>query len=262
MHGLSNLGNTCYFNAAIQCLLHVHIISEYIYKNDYNGACGFSKLYQELTRKYFSIHEPMCFDLTPLMDEFRCVFPRFKIHEPHDAQDALFCIIDILEKTFPEIKKLIYGEKHQITISPIGKNTIDIPFSIQTLTVNKSECKVSDLIRESTKWHTLEDYVDDDGNRHNVATTRTLFKTLPKVLFVSFDKKSRIIVEDTLTFNDELKYELQSYVIHRGIQWGGHYISGTKFGEKWVGHDDEHIYETTPSNVDGYYIITYILKSP
>ena len=262
MHGFLNLGNTCYFNSALQCLFHAIPITEHIYKTEYSGECEFTRLYKNLVQQYFNIQESGCFNVAPLLKEFRKTFPRFVEHEPHDTQDALFCIIDILERSFPEIKKLVYGEKRQITISPVGKNTVDTPFSIQTLNINQQKCKVSELLTESMKWHTLTDYVDDEGNKHNVTTTRTLFKSFPPVMFISFDKKSNIILEHEITFDDKLIYDLQSYAIHKGAQYGGHYTSAAKFQDVWVAHDDENLYRTQPREVDGYYLLTYILRSP
>lgn len=260
MHGFINLGNTCYFNSAIQALLHTYPITEYIYNLNYTGKCKFSILYKELIHIYFTTNQSTQFNLKALLDAFITEFPRFRMLEPHDTQDALFCIIDILEKEFTEIKSILYGEKTQITISPIGKNITHAPFSIQTLSSNESHYKISDLIMDSTKWHTLEDYVDDDGNRHNVATTRTIFKNLPRVMIVSFDKKSRVVLEDTLTFNDTHVYELQSCIVHQGVQWGGHYYSMCKYDKKWYAQDDERVHEVSMKNTDGYYVLIYILK--
>lgn len=260
MHGFFNLGNTCYFNSAIQVLLHVLPISENIYKSRYVGDCKFTKLYHELVIKYFGTQKSDKFDLTPLLKAFRVEFPRFKTDEPHDAQDALFCIIDILEKEYPIIKKLLYGKKSQITISPEGKNSIDIDYSIQTLTINDNVCKVSDLINNSMKWNTLEGYVDDNGKVHHVATTRTIFKKLQPVMIISFDKKSRIELEKTIKFNDEISYSLQSCVVHEGVQWGGHYFSMCKFDDKWYTQDDEHIFHMDLKGVGGYYILVYTVN--
>jgi len=82
------------------------------------------------------------FTIAPVLQEFVKIFPRFKIGHPHDAQDALFCIIDILEKSYPYIKELVYGEITQITISPVGKNTIKTPFCIHILNVKNEMLKI------------------------------------------------------------------------------------------------------------------------
>ena len=124
MHGFKNIGNTCYFNSAIQCFLHIHDISSHIIHNKYEGNCLFTQIYEKIVHTYFSTQEVKVFTLEPLLREFVKLYPRFKIGEPHDAQDALLCIIDILEKEYPIIKDILYGDRTQITISPVGKNSI------------------------------------------------------------------------------------------------------------------------------------------
>ena len=113
MHGFKNIGNTCYFSSAIQCFLHIHDISSHIVQNKYEGDCLFTKIYEELVHVYFSTHQVNVFTLEPLLHEFVKIFPRFKIGEPHDSQDALLCIIDILEKDYPIIKELVYVKQHK-----------------------------------------------------------------------------------------------------------------------------------------------------
>ena len=96
-------------------------ISSHVLNNKYKGDCNFTKAYENLTRLYFTTQGTKVFTLGPVLNEFIKVFPRFSIGNPHDAQDALFCIIDILERSYPYIKEVIYGEINQITISPVGK---------------------------------------------------------------------------------------------------------------------------------------------
>lgn len=208
---------------------------------------------------YFTTQTSGCIDVKPLLVEFQVYFPRFKMLEPHDAQDALFCIIDILEREYKFLKDMLYGMKTQITISPEGKNSIDIDYSIQTLTIDDNVCRVTDLITKSMNWNTLEGYVDDNGKVHHVATTRSIFKKLQPVMIISFDKKSRIEIEDTITFNN-IVYTLQSCVVHEGVQWGGHYYSMCKFNDKWYAQDDDRVFEVNPKSVAGYYILVYTLR--
>jgi len=137
-----------------------------------------------------------------------------------------------------------------------------VPFSILTLSINDTACKISELIKKSLEWNTLIDYEDNEGTIYNAAVTRVVFSKLPEVLFISFDKKSNIELEDRLIFN-ELIYNLKSCVIHKGAQNGGHYFSLARYEDRWVLQDDENIVEikNIPA-IDNYYILMYILESP
>jgi ubiquitin C-terminal hydrolase len=208
---------------------------------------------------YFSTHESKVFTLEPLLHEFLKIYPRFKIGEPHDAQDALLCIIDILEKEYPIIKEVLYGETTQITISPVGKNTVKTPFCIHFLNMGKQIKSVNEMIDEGYKWNTIEGYIDNEGKKHHVATTRRTISKKPKVLLISFDTKSCVKVEEHLN----LGYVLKGTIIHKGIQWGGHYMSMSKFGEDWIIQDDDSLgkLNTLPKE-DSHYILVYNLETP
>jgi len=262
MHGFSNIGNTCYFNSAIQILLNTYETSRHILENKYTGKCGFTLAYENLVHIYFKTRETKVFTIGPILKEFVKVFPRFKIGEPHDAQDALFCIIDTLEKGYPYIKKIVYGETTQITISPVGKNITKNPFCIHILNMDRDIKNVKKMIEESHKWNTIEDYVDDEGKKHNVATTRNIFSVYPKTLFVSFDKKSFVEIDENLNLNNH-KYELKSSIVHKGIQFGGHYMSITKFNDDWIIQDDDKLgkLHEFPKR-DNHFVLVYNLKIP
>jgi hypothetical protein len=259
MHGFTNIGNTCYFNSAIQCFLHIQDISVHILQNKYTGECIFTKIYEHIVYVYFSDREVKVFTLEPLLHEFVKLYPRFKIGEPHDTQDALLCIIDILEKGYPIIKELLYGETTQITISPSGKNVIKTPFCIHILTMKQEVKSVNDMIDEGYKWNVVEGYIDNDGKEHHVATTRCFISKKPKILLVSFDKKSKVKIDTSL----KMGYELQGSVIHKGIQWGGHYISMCKIGDNWFIQDDDSLGKLSElPKEDSHYILVYSLKTP
>jgi len=262
MHGFTNIGNTCYFNSAIQLLLHVHDISAHILDNKYTGDCNFTKVYENLVHIYFKTKETKIFTLEPVLQEFIKIFPRFRIGEPHDAQDAVFCIIDILERSYPYIKEIVYGETKQITISPVGKNIIKTPFCIHILNMKRDVKNVNTMIKESHKWNVIEDYVDNNGKKHHVATTRIIFSKYPKIFFVSFDKKSFVNIEEELKIENNV-YSLSSTVIHKGIQYGGHYISTTKIGDDWLIQDDDTLgkLHSFPKE-DNHFILVYNLKTP
>jgi len=261
MHGFTNLGNTCYFNSAIQTMLHIHEISSHILDNKYTGDCKFTHAYEHLVHIYFKTQESKAFTIGPILLEFVKIFPRFIIGRPHDSQDALFCIIDILEKSYTYIKELVYGEITQITISPVGKNTIKIPFCIHILNVKQNVKDLNIMIEESRKWNTLDDYVDNNGKKHNVATTRNIFSGYPKILFISFDKKSYVKIDEQLKIENNI-YELRSTIIHKGIQYGGHYMSTTKLGDDWIIQDDDTLGKLKQfPKEDNHFILVYNLKT-
>ncbi len=259
MHGFTNIGNTCYFNSAIQCFLHIHKVSEYILHNKYEGECSFTKIYENIVHLYFSTRESKIFTIQPLLIEFTKKFPRFKIGEPHDAQDALLCIIDILEKGYPIIKELLYGETTQVTISPVSKNIIKNPFCIHILNMKREIKSVDEMIEEGYNWNVIEGYIDNDNVKHHVATTRCFISKKPKILLISFDKKSKVKINEIL----KMGYELCGSIIHHGIQWGGHYMSMTKFDKDWIIQDDDKLVKLSGlPNEDSHYVQVYNLKTP
>ena len=196
MRGFLNLGNTCYFNSVVQCLLHIPVLSNYFLKTNYKGDCEFTKLYQTLVKFYWVSEEKGCINLKPLMREFFKHFPRFDNADPQDAQEAILCIIDILVRSSPIIKSWFYGKKTQETVWPGGKTSTSEDFSIHITSTNGDN--LGEMLNKSTGWNVIENFEDTNGKIHNVATTRMLFSKLPQVLIISLDKKTNISVIEKL----------------------------------------------------------------
>ena len=255
MQGFYNNGNTCFFNVAIQCLLNVRECTGYILNNKYTGTCEFTKVYVDLVHIYFK-NASGKINIEHLLQKFRDVFPRFKVYQPHDAQDALFCIIDIIEKEIPIVKTLVYGKRAQYTVCPSGTKTMEEPFSFLILNNSDTRDKVSDMITRSEKWCVLSDYKDDSGVTHNVSTTRSTITEYPKILFISFDKKQFVEM-------DEFKqYEICGSIVHIGTQNGGHYITILKRRDgKWYLHDDDVIKEVEFPVKHAHHVLMYRIKN-
>ena len=117
------------------------------------------------------------------------------------------------------------------------------------------------MINESSKWNVIEGYVDDTGKKHHVATTRNIFSKYPQIFIVSFDKKSYVKIDEELKIGDNV-YELQSTIIHKGIQYGGHYMSTKKINNDWFIQDDDNLgkLHNFPKE-DNHFVLVYNLKT-
>jgi uncharacterized UBP type Zn finger protein len=181
MRGFSNIGNTCYFNTALQCLLHIPILSNYLIRNPYKGDCEFTQIYNELTHIYWTKGEEMI-NVETILKAFQKKFPRFKSDQQNDVQEAILCIIDILEREIPEIKKWFYGKKTQETIWSGGKSTNEEDFSVHLVTSDSTD--MEEMLKKSVDWDVIQNFEDTEGKVHHVATTRKLFSKLPQILMI------------------------------------------------------------------------------
>lgn len=258
MRGFLNLGNTCYFNTALQCLLHIPVLTNYLIKHPYEGECQFTQMYRDLTVVYWTKGKELI-NISDLLELFQKEFPRFTSKEQHDVQEAILCIIDILERSIPVIKKWFYGKKVQETIWPGGKSTNEEVFSVHLVTSDGTD--MEEMLKKSTDWDVIENFEDESGKVHNVATTRKLFSRLPQILMVSFDRKSHIkIIENILM--DKYEYNLIASAVHVGLQDDGHYTGFVKRRNKWYYADDDHITQQDLPEEAGHYFMVYNLKTP
>lgn len=257
MKGLFNLGQTCYFNAAMQCLLYVPPLSNYLIRKPYSGECQFTRAYSDLVRSYWT-KGYQSITCRPVMQAFVEKFPRFDDEdEQQDVQECILCIIDLLETSIPVIKEWFYGKKIQEVVWPGGKSSTEEDFSVHIVT--SAGADMHKTLRKSTDWSVIDNYVDDKGKQHNLATSRMVFSKLPKILMISFDKKSHVEILETLTI-DGHEYNLISTAIHVGHQLDGHYVSFVKRKSKWFLINDEIIKEHELPPEGGFYFMVYSLR--
>lgn len=259
MKGLHNLGNTCYFNSALQCILQTPQITNYLLTNKYTGDCEFTKEYQILTHELWIKQNTG--DPTKVLDLFKKRYPQFDNGGQHDSQEAFLCILDILDKSLTEvIRKVFYGVNIQETICKSGKSTRKEDFNIVILYPKPDEENIVDILKSSQKWNGIQDYVDNNGKTWNVAATRTYFDKLPIVLVFSirmYDSKKKINFVDQLEICGKT-YKLYSTCNHQGSINGGHYISFSKHKDVWYLKDDAMVQtiENFP-NCDYHYLAFY-----
>ena len=250
MKGIPNFGNTCYFNSVLQCLLQVPDISNFFILNEYKGDCEFTKEYQKVVRSAWVNKEDSFIDPRNLLKLFRNRFKQFDNTDPHDAQEALMCILDILE---PVTKSVVECKLVQETVCPSGKTVCKDVASVLSLAPRDT---LEESLIQFSKWQNIEGYKDQNEKVWNVAVTRTLFKSFPRIFILSLTQKKTIKVPEHLG-----PFVLVASCVHAGSQNGGHYVSFTKHKGKWYLKDDLQCAESPFPEVSGHTIVFYRFQS-
>ena len=252
MKGFHNLGNTCYFNSALQCLLQTPVLSNYMIQNKYEGNCFFTREYRRLTRSFWVHRNENILNNKKLLLMFKQIFKRFDNNDEHDAHEALVCIIDILENSIPEVKNMFYGTLTKNIIYPGGNSeTQEIMGPIILTCYN--DCSLQDLIKKHFSDTVLEGYQDNNDKTYNVAVLTQTITKKPPILIFCINNKHNIKIPQIFE-----NYVLYACCLHMGNTMGGHYIAFTKHKNKWYLKDDNMVREVdNPPENGTFYLCMY-----
>ena len=206
MRGLRNLGNTCYFNTAVQCLSHVPPLSQYFMMHEYVGLCPITFEYQKVLRQLLIKDTTEPVDPTHLLFAFRGVFPEFEEKKQHDAQEVIILLISVFE--------LSLGKE---IVGPIFNGVEDG----QVFTT-----KILDVCEPCNLLHLLED--------HKV----TQWPHVTSFTLGMYNHKFPVIFPFTF-----MNKNLFAVVMHRGTDGEGHYALCVKVRNTWYIKEDETVYE-------------------
>lgn len=243
MRGLYNLGNTCYFNTAVQCLAHVPPLTKHFFSADLDAcSCPITVEYQKVVRQLFLKDRTDPVSPSDLIGAFRVRFPDFANASQHDAQEVILHLIDVFEASLGKdlVQEIFNGEDAQETVYPTGMSTVKTPFTTLILDVSEP-CRLADLLSDREEHTGIEGYTDNTGKTHNVAAVRNRVVRWPRVIsftFAMYDYKFPI--EIPKEFENK---KLFACVLHQGRRQGGHYALLVKRFDKWYIKDDEQVQE-------------------
>jgi len=111
MRGLANLGQTCYFNAALQCLLYSPNMTNYFLAGvpsqdvcvKRKGASTLATRLSDFVRQYWSGADGSM-DTSELYGTFCKVCKGFGPEEQHDAHEAMVCMLDKVHEGLSRLK--------------------------------------------------------------------------------------------------------------------------------------------------------------
>jgi len=243
MRGLYNLGNTCYFNTAIQCLAHVPPLSKFFFETNLeNCPCDITKEYQKVVKELFTRDKPDPVSPSDLLGAFKVRFPFFADFHQHDAQEVILHLIDVFESSLGKelITDMFNGEEVQETIWAQGSSVIKTPFTTVFLDVSEP-CRLQDLLEEKRKSILIQNYKDDTGTVHSNAEVKTHVSQWPKFISFTFSMyEYKFPIEIPLEFEGR---KLFACVMHSGHRNKGHYALLVRRFDKWFVKDDERVHE-------------------
>jgi ubiquitin C-terminal hydrolase len=243
MRGLWNLGNSCYFNTAVQCLAHVPPLTKHLFDVEYTGPCDITREYQKVVKQLFIKGKTDPVSPSDLFGAFKVRYPEFADMRQHDAQEVILHLIDVFENSLGKefITDLFNGEEAQVASWEDGASPERVtPFTTLLLDVSEP-CRLQDLIKDRMEPIVIENYTDDSGVTHERAALQTRVKRWPKFTSFSFSMyEYKFPIEIPFEFEG---LKLFACVMHQGHKNGGHYALLVRRFDKWYVKDDERVTE-------------------
>ena len=279
MKGLQNLGNTCYFNTALQCLLQVPQLSNYMIMKKLHIQCEFTREYQVLVKAMWLNKTRAYENPQKLFNIFKKTYSQFNNTDQHDSHEMILCFLDILDKSLRPFKpvgfsskpsehslvrEIFYGQILQEVVTPSGKSkTFEDTTSLMIfLTCNTS---LEKCLSDYTKWNILDDYKD-----YKITTTRHMLWHTPYMLIITFKMytgKFKVKLPENLNITPWLhpdsphphhtEYKLCGTCTHHGSTHGGHYVSNVMHHGKWYMKDDIQVEQISKPPLEGYHYVVF-----
>lgn len=131
--GLANLGNTCYMNSALQCLLHVPEVNNYFFLNLYEkelnttNALGFrGEVAQAFGLLLHRAFDPTSLNSSVSPRDFKYTIGHYSSmflgYHQQDSQEFLSWLLDALHEDLNRILEKPYNEKPELSDDDLGNH--------------------------------------------------------------------------------------------------------------------------------------------
>lgn len=287
MKGLINVGNTCYFNSMLQCLLNCSPLVNYFLRNNYTG----DSVVKDIVYKYWKGDDNVVNPIE-LLKELAAWSPQFRGNYQQDSHEAFIYVLEGLHKATQSDKEIFYDDlyyKNKVNDDAKKQWEEEKPSLVSHLFNGQFKVKVSDVhyetfrtIELSPTHNTNVDALMFDffKSEHTIDTKLKIQKQIqfpPMCLTLTFKqyfKKLDIKFKETIDLSWYMAkdnhcpfkpiYQLYGIILHGGDRHGGHYVSATKHLNSWYLNNDSRSTKTELKNINinSIYMLFYIVKQP
>lgn len=292
--GLTNIGNTCYLNSALQLFIRCSVLTKFILSNNFyhhnlNTYKNFIQLYQSN-----NVVTP-----APIKQIVAQKNPQFSGTSQNDSHEFLITLIDLLDSALNEefeyikrrnlgtamlesgllmnqiLSKLFESKIVSTLICPKCKNVsktsnmekmLSLPLPTNEANISLIDCfnyfLQSEKLNDQNMWNC------DACKKEVNATKKITIPSSPKYLFIQlkrfhFGKNSSKInnpVEIPMEWLlNENKYLLRGFIVHSGGSNGGHYVSYCMDIDKWYLFNDGSVSQVNDEEIIKCARTSYIL---
>lgn len=269
---MKNKGNTCFFNATIQCLLSMPAFINYVKRNEFDrDTQPVSCALRDLVYNYqnFKIFDPQ--------DFIRAVRGRIELFngQQQDAHCFLGALLNILieeqgagDTKLKDMFKIV--NEDLINCNECGySNTVKSEASTQYLFIEgavqrslQSYITNDDIINPSSPWICPECKKSSGLRiRHRIIKTSD-YVIIHLNRFSDLNRKNHkaVLIDDEIRLNNET-YENIGVICHIGNIQNGHYFSKGKRDNTWYEFDDSTVSKSKCNfEPDQPYILFYANK--
>ena len=283
-----NVGNTCYLNAGLQCLMQAEPLNRALDAGlpDLASPQGtLLKEYDELRRMAIAntcviqpskfVHAVQCYATLKQNTGFAQFhqndlgeFIHFLVDAFHDAwspdpPDHKRACQNMMNGIFKSpVAEQLYGVHVFLVTNAAGEllTTTAEPFFMMDVPLVGST--LADCMRAYAAPERITGWKDDAGVAHDV-DRRLTFARFPPVLFISlkrFDfqgRKNTSVIDIPSVLQLDVAYTLTATASHSGSTAGGHYTASVKHDSAWVRIDDDKA-ALDPCPTKEAYVVMYL----